>query len=200
MEYVFSPIVIVLLIITVVSVVLGLRQAKSIMAEGDVQSGSKRAPFVFLLLIMGYVVAALVNASLIPDYNMTDKIVPLVVGGIALAALLILLVQMILRPESDPIFADKEGAGEDADAPYGLWSTLAWFVGLIVATYFVGFIFALLGFLVSFLRVRAQAHWPKTLILTACGIALMCVMAGALNRDFPPGLLQGAVDLPWPLN
>ena len=23
--------------------------------------------------------------------------------------------------------------------------------------------------------------------------------AAALNRDFPPGLLQGAVDLPWPL-
>ena len=200
MDYVFSPIVIVLLIVTVVSVVLGLRQAKSIMAEGDVQSGSKRAPLVFLLIIMGYVVAALINASLIPDYNMTDKIVPLVVGGIALAALLILLVQMILRPESDAIFADKEVSGEDADAPYGLWSTLAWFVGLIVATYFVGFILALLGFLISFLRVRAQAHWPKTLILTACGIALMCVMAGALNRDFPPGLLQSAVDLPWPLN
>ena len=200
MDYIFSPIVIVLLIVTVVSVVLGLRQAKSIMAEGDVQSGSKRAPLVFLLIIMGYVVAALINASLIPNYNMTDKIVPLVVGGIALAALLILLVQMILRPESDAIFADKEVSGEDADAPYGLWSTLAWFVGLIVATYFVGFILALLGFLISFLRVRAQAHWPKTLILTACGIALMCVMAGALNRDFPPGLLQSAVDLPWPLN
>jgi len=145
------------------------------------------------------VVAALLNANSIPDYNMTDKIVPLVVGGITLAALLILLVQMILRPETDAVFADKELAGEDADAPYGLWGTLAWFVGLIVATYFVGFILALLGFLVVFLRVRAQAAWPKALILTAAGIALMCVMAGALNRDFPPGLLQDAVDLPWPL-
>jgi len=58
---------------------------------------------------------------------------------------------------------------------------------------------ALLGFLVVFLRVRAQAAWPKALILTAAGIALICVMAGALNRDFPPGLLQDAVDLPWPL-
>ncbi|WOI58281.1 tripartite tricarboxylate transporter permease [Palleronia sp. LCG004] len=200
MNYIFSPIVIVLLIITVVSVVLGLRQAKSIMAEGDVQSGSKRAPMIFLLIIMAYVVAALINASMIPNYNMTDKIVPLVIGGITLAALLILLVQMILRPETDAVFADKEVAGEDADAPYGLWGTLAWFAGLIVATYFLGFILALLGFLVAFLRVRAQASWPKTLILTAAGIAMMCVMAGALNRDFPPGLLQGVTDLPWPLN
>lgn len=199
MDYIFSPIVIVLLIITVVSVVLGLRQAKSIMAEGDVQSGSKRAPIVFLLVLMAYVVTALINANMIPDYNMTDKIVPLIVGGVTVTALLILLVQMILRPETDTIFADKEMAGEDADAPYGLWSTLAWFAGLIAATYVLGFILALTGFLVSFLRVRAQAPWLKTLILTAAGIALMCVMAGALNRDFPPGLLQGVVDLPWPL-
>lgn len=199
MDYIFSPIVIVLLIITVVSVVLGLRQAKSIMAEGDVQSGSKRAPIVFLLVLMAYVVTALINANMIPDYNMTDKIVPLIVGGVTVTALLILLVQMILRPETDTIFADKEMVGEDADAPYGLWSTLAWFAGLIAATYVLGFILALTGFLVSFLRVRAQAPWPKTLILTAAGIALMCVMAGALNRDFPPGLLQGVVDLPWPL-
>ncbi|NVK44778.1 MAG: tripartite tricarboxylate transporter permease [Rhodobacteraceae bacterium] len=199
MDYIFSPIVIVLLIITVVSVVLGLRQAKSIMAEGDVQSGSKRAPIVFLLVLMAYVVTALINANMIPDYNMTDKIVPLIVGGVTVTALLILLVQMILRPETDTIFADKEMAGEDADAPYGLWSTLAWFAGLIAATYVLGFILALTGFLVSFLRVRAQAPWLKTLILTAAGLALMCVMAGALNRDFPPGLLQGVVDLPWPL-
>ncbi|MFW8635615.1 tripartite tricarboxylate transporter permease [Cribrihabitans pelagius] len=199
LDYLFSPIVIVLLIVTVVSVVLGLRQAKSIMAEGNVQSGSKRAPLVFLMLLMAYAAAALINASMIPDYNMTDKIIPLAAGGVTLAALLILLGQMLLRPETDAVFADKEAAGEDADASYGLWGTLAWFAGLIAATYFAGFILALLGFLAAFLRVRAQASWPKTLILTAAGIALMCVMAGALNRDFPPGLLQDAVDLPWPL-
>jgi hypothetical protein len=198
-DYIFSPIVIVLLIVTVVSVVLGIRQAKNIMAEGDVQSGSKRAPLVFLLVIAGYLVIALLNANAIPDYNMTDKIIPLVVGGLSLLCCGLLLVRMIRSPEGDAIFADKEVSGEDADAPYGLWSTLAWFGGLLVATWFLGFILALCGFLVTFLRVRAGAGWGKTLLLTACGIAFMCLMAGALNRDFPPGLLQGAADLPWPL-
>ena len=141
-DYIFSPIVIVLIIITVVSVVLGIRQAKSIMAEGEVQSGSKRAPLIFLLIIAAYLIVALINAHMIPDYNMTDKIIPLVVGGFSLLCCLILLVQMMRRPEGDAIFADKEVAGEDADAPYGLWSTLAWFGGLIAATWFVGFILA----------------------------------------------------------
>ncbi|MSU90247.1 tricarboxylate transporter [Rhodobacteraceae bacterium 2CG4] len=198
-EYIFSPIVIVLLVITVVSVVLGIRQSKAIMAEGEVRSGSKRAPMVFLLVIAGYLLFALINANAIPDFNMTDKIIPLVVGGFSLLCCLILLAQMIRRPEGDPIFADKEVAGEDADAPHGLWLTLAWFAGLIAATWVVGFILALAGFLVAFLRVRAGAGWGRTVLLTAAGIAFMCLMAGALNRDFPPGLLQEAVDLPWPL-
>ena len=30
------------------------------------------------------------------------------------------------------------------------------------------------------------------------GIAFMLMMANLLNRDFPPGLLQSFVDLPWP--
>ncbi|MTI18102.1 tricarboxylate transporter [Rhodobacteraceae bacterium RKSG542] len=198
-DYIFSPIVIVLIILTVLSVFFGIRQAKTIMAEGDVRSGSKRAPLVFLMIIAGYLVFALLNANAIPDYNMTDKIVPLVVGGVSLACCLVLLVQMMFRKETDALFADKEVYGEDADAPHGLWSTLGWLAGLIAATYFVGYILALLGFLVVFLRVRAGAGWLKTFLLTATGIAFMCFMAGVLNRDFPPGLLQGMVQLPWPI-
>ena len=83
MEYIFSPIVIVLIIITVLSVVLGLRQAKSILAEGEVRSGGKRAPFVFLAVIMSYLIAAYWNAALINDRLIGDKIIPMVIAGIA---------------------------------------------------------------------------------------------------------------------
>ena len=199
MDYVFSPIVIVLIIVTIVSIVLGIRQAKNIMAEGEVQSGAKRAPLIFLLLIAGYLAYALFDANRIEDFNLTDKIVPLIVGGFSLACCLVLLFQMMRRPEGDPIFADKHAVGEDADAPYGLWSTLAWFGGLLVLTSLLGFILALLIFLILFFRVRAAASWTMTLLLTGGGIGLICLMAGALNRDFPPGLLQSYFTLPWPL-
>jgi len=136
---------------------------------------------------------------MIPDYNMTDKIIPLVIGSVSLFCCVILLIQMMRRPEGDAIFADKEIAGEDASAPHGLWSTLAWFASLIAATWVVGFILALIGFLIAFFRIRSGSSWRLTLILTVCGVGFMCFMAGALNRDFPPGLLQDAVSLPWPL-
>ena len=199
LEYIFSPIVIVLLIITVVSVVFGIRQAKLIMSEGKTASGSKRAPLVFLLVVTGYLLIAVIDASRIPDFSMTDKIVPLVIGSFSLLCCLALLVKMIRSPEGDPVFADREAAGDDAEAPHGLWLTLAWFLGLIALTWVVGFILALALFLVAFFLIRARAGWSKTLILSASGIGLMCVMAALLNRDFPPGLLQAAVDLPWPL-
>ena len=54
-------------------------------------------------------------------------------------------------------------------------------------------------FMVAFFRVRAGLNWVWSLGLTAAGIAFICFLAGMLNRDFPPGLLQSYVDLPWPL-
>jgi len=41
-----SPIVWVLIVITLLSVIVGIRQAKNIQAEGDVPAGLKRSPLV----------------------------------------------------------------------------------------------------------------------------------------------------------
>ena len=198
-EYIFSPIVIVLIIVTVISIFFGIRQAKSIQAEGDVQSGSKRAPLIFLLLFTAYLVIAVVDASTIPDDVFTDKVFPLTIGSISVACCLYLLFRMMTRPETDTIFADKEVAGDDAESGRGLWSTLAWFAGLLALSALFGFIIALALFLLAFFRVRAGLEWARSAILTAAGIAFMCLVAGLLNRDFPPGLLQSLVELPWPL-
>ena len=197
LEYIFSPIVIVLIVITVISIVVGIRQAKSIMSEGDVPVGGKRAPLIFLVCVTVYFVISYFNAAAITIQ--TDRIFPMSISFVATVACLALIIRMIRAPETDHVFADREASGEDADAPHGFWRTMAWFATLLVLSSLVGFILALAAFLATFLRVRAQCSWLKTLILTASGIALMCFMAGALNRDFPPGLLQAFVELPWPL-
>ncbi len=197
LEYIFSPIVIVLLIITVVSVVVGIRQAKMIMSEGNVPIGGKRAPMLFLLAVALYSGVSFFNAAAITIQ--TDRIFPMTVSCIAVLSCLMLLIRMIRAQGEDALFADREAAGEDAEAPHGLWPTVAWFASLIVLSSLVGFILALAIFLVSFIRIRAQQGWIKTIILSAAGICLMCFMAGMLNRDFPPGLLQSLVELPWPL-
>lgn len=198
LDYIFSPIVIVLVVITVLSIVLGLRQSKLINSEGDVRSGSKRAPMIFLFVILAYMIISFWNASLIHDRMLTDKIFPMFISAISIIACLVLLAKMILKPESDVVFADREVAGSDADAPHGLWSTLFWFASLLIMTSLFGFIIALALFLYQFMRIRAGLSRIKAVLYAASGILLMLVMAGLLNRDFPPGLLQEFVKLPWP--
>ncbi len=106
---------------------------------------------------------------------------------------------MVISPETDMIFADREAFDEDVVNTHGLWSTLAWFAFLLILSSLVGFILALAVFLMTFMRFRAGLSWPKTSLYTGSGIGFMCFMAWVLNRDFPPGLLQSWFDLPWPL-
>ncbi len=198
LDYIFSPIVVVLLIITVISVVLGLRQAKNIMAEGDVSSGSKRAPFIFLLAVTAYIAYAFYDAASIPSFS-RDRVFPMFVAGVCLVGCVALIVRMMLKPETDTIFADREREGDDAESTYGLWVTLAWFAGLLVLTSLLGFILALGLFLFTFMKFRAGLNAALAATYAGAGLAFMCFMAWLLNRDFPPGLLQEYADLPWPL-
>ena len=196
-DYIFSPIVLVLLAITLVSVVLGLRQAKNILAEGDSKSGSKRAPMVFLLCVTAFIGYALFDAGSIPDYS-RDRVFPMFVASVCLVGCTVMIARMILAPETDTIFADSERSAEAGQARYSLWSTLAWFAALLVATSLFGFIIALALFLFSFMRIRANMSAVFAAIYALAGIAFICTMAWALNRDFPPGLLQAYANLPWP--
>ncbi|MGB1911276.1 MAG: tripartite tricarboxylate transporter permease [Candidatus Puniceispirillaceae bacterium] len=149
-DYIASPIVLTLLVITVISVIIGLKQAKSIRAEGDVESGSKRSPLIFLLFVIGCVAYALYDAASIPSYAFVDAIFPLTVAIVSLMCGLVLLVQMRLKPEIDPLFADREMHDPEGENKYGLWQTLIWFAGLLVLTSLIGFILALAIFLLLF--------------------------------------------------
>ncbi|UCH76202.1 MAG: tripartite tricarboxylate transporter permease [Rhodospirillales bacterium] len=196
-SYIASPIVLGILALTVLSVVIGIRQAKQILPEGEVPTGRKRAPFVFLLCVTGYLMIAWIDAMQIR--MMSDKIFPVTVSSITLICCLLLLIRMMRAPETDIIFTDRAADTEDINAAHSLWGTLAWFAGLLVLSSLIGFVLALPLFLVSFLRIRAGLNWPRVLILSAAGIGFMIAMAGWLHRDFPPGLLQELVRLPWPL-
>ena len=196
-DYIFSPIVVILVIITVISVVLGLRQAKHIMAEGDITAGRKRAPMVFMLLITAFIGYALYDAISIPSYS-RDRTFPIFVASICLIGCAFLIIRMMLKPETDTIFADRELNGEDADATHGLWPTLAWFGALLLLTSLLGFILALAIFLFAFMVIRARVSMVFAAGYTVAGIAFICAMAWLLNRDFPPGLLQEYFTLPWP--
>jgi len=197
LDYLLSPIVWVLIAITLVSVVIGIRQAKNIQAEGDVPTGLKRSPLVFLLTLVVFTAWFMVKMYSIPDYAWVDAVFPVVISTFTFACLLGLLGLMVFRPETDPIFADREL--EIDEHHHSFWGTLSWFAGLLVLTALTGFIIALSVFLLCFFIYRARESLPKSLIYSFSGLSFMLFMGWLLNRDFPPGLLQEVVNLPWPL-
>ncbi len=197
LDYIASPLSVILLVLTVVSIIVGLRQAKNIRENQETYTGTKRAPLIFLLCVTAYIFVSLVDASLIA--RMGDKIFPMTVGIVTFVGCTLLLIRMIRAPETDPVFVDMEAGGEDAKAPHGLWATMAWFMGLLILSGIFGLVIALSLFLIAFFRLRAGLSWMKAAVFSASGIAFMLFLAWVLNRDFPPGLLQHFVSLPWPL-
>ena len=197
MEYIASPIVLVIFALIVISIIIGIRQAKHILGSDTPPTGGKRAPLIFLLCVLGYLLVAWFDALSIGRVG--DKIFPVTVGAVTLICGFGLLIQMMRAPESHSLFADFERGGEDASAPHGLWATLGWFALLLVLSCLLGFVLAATIFFLAFLRIRADVSWRRSLTLTAIAIGFLCFLAGTLGRDFPPGLLQEFVRLPWPL-
>ena len=197
MDYLLSPIVWVLIVITLISVVIGIRQAKNIQAEGEVPTGLKRAPLIFLLTLVAFTGWFMIEMYTIPDYAWVDAVFPVVISTFTFACLLGLLILMALKPENDLIFADREL--EIDNSQHSFWRTLGWFAGLLILTSLTGFIIALSVFLLCFFLIRARESLSKSLIYSISGLGFMLFMGWLLNRDFPPGLLQEFVNLPWPL-
>lgn len=133
----------------------------------------------------------------IPDYAWVDAVFPVVISTFTFACLLGLLILMALKPENDLIFADREL--EIDNSQHSFWRTLGWFAGLLILTSLTGFIIALSVFLLCFFLIRARESLSKSLIYSISGLGFMLFMGWLLNRDFPPGLLQEFVNLPWPL-
>ena len=199
-DYLVSPLSIALVAIIVVSVWLGARQGKVIHAEGEAapaDGGAKGPSVAFALGVAAFLALALWDALSLRV--MIDKVFPATVAAFGLAATLALLAVMARRPAGDVVFADLERDGEDATAPHGPWSALAWFVALLGLTALFGFVIALAVFFVAFLTIRAGVGRGRALVMGIAGVGLLVALAGTLNRDFPPGLLQEYVALPWPL-
>jgi hypothetical protein len=80
-----------------------------------------------------------------------------------------------------------------------VWPSVMWFAFLFGLTTLVGFILSLAVFIITFLMARTSLGWPRSLLYAAVCIAFMSTVGHFMTLDFPAGLLQRMVELPWPL-
>jgi len=196
--YLFSPVSLVLIAIIVVSIWLGARKSGDLYEkEPHAESGGRAAPIIFTAVVGLFLAVFLFDALSVKVF--IDKVFPATVGTAALIGTGALMFHMWRKPAGHTLFSDNEVHGEEAKAPGGLWPALGWFVSLLVLTSLFGFVIALALFFVLFLRMREGLPWIRILLMTAAGLGFLILLAGVLNRDFPAGLLQDYLSLPWPI-
>ena len=106
------------------------------------------------------------------------------------------------RRVAHPANQDQEvtGAHVGESGVASPWTSFAWFAALFALAALVGYILAVAIFFPAFVRKRANRGWGMTVAFTIAMIASVLLLGHALSLDFPRGLLQEFVDLPWPLN
>ena len=80
-----------------------------------------------------------------------------------------------------------------------LWGGVLWIAGLVAGTALIGFYGAMVVFFLVFLLLRARAPPLQVLLLTVLASGFLAILANALTLNFPAGVLQSYVELPWPL-
>lgn len=123
------------------------------------------------------------------------------VSAIMLVVSSIVLFKLATRQVDDAVNFDNEvTAGYQGDQSVASpLHYVYWIAGLIGTCYFVGFLIAITIFFVAFLLIKARASILRTAILTTSAVVFMATLANVMVLDLPRGLLQDAIEMPWPL-
>lgn len=196
-SFLLRPGVLVIAGLIVLCVFLGIRQRRLAEAEEETPRAAetRRAQALFALVPVVLFAAVLADAL---RQSFLGGVFP---GGLAVVMLLISLpLALQLGLARNP----PGGLLHDAEAQPnpelgGFWTYLGWVAGLVALAALIGFFLANILFFLAFLRRAARCSWPTALVLTAIACGVLLVSAQVLVLDFPAGVLQAMVDLPWPL-
>ncbi|MBT9246428.1 tripartite tricarboxylate transporter permease (plasmid) [Gemmobacter fulvus] len=152
----------------------------------------------FAAAIFGVMVIALYDSL---QHDFLGKVFPLSVTVVGIVMLGVLLWELWHGKPGHHSHFDAELIDTQSGSapPRGLWAGLGWMAALILLAVLLGFVLAVAVFFLAFMRLRAGATWLRSLHLTAWAVGGIITAAWLLTLNFPSGLLQSVVDLPWPL-
>ena len=130
------------------------------------------------------------------------RVFPLSVALISLGLMAVMAVALLRRNRKPSyLFYDSERAWDGIERPvHGDLHYQAWMLGLLGAIALVGFLPGVFAYITVFLRVKARVAWLKALLGAAGAAGLFILLSWLLVLDYPWGILQRMVELPWPLS
>ena len=158
---------------------------------------ASRPEFRFSLFVLAFCLFGLYDAS---KQTFLGAIFPLMVASVGGIASLALLFRLLNSPakaayDDEMELALTQKIGYDK---LGSYKSLAWIYGLVFGTFLFGYVIAISTFFLLFTNAKTDAGWLLKGIVSVCGVVGICTLAFFMNLDFPWGLLQQVVKLPWP--
>jgi hypothetical protein len=194
--WLWRPGVLIIAAITVASMWAGARYGRAVIDEGGASRPARdtRPQLGFAALMVaafGYAVWDSLRWSFLA------KAFPLGVAIVALAGALFVAAVIARGPRESRVVFDTEA--EPAAGTTSIGHYLLWFAGLLAASALFGFVIGLAAFFAAFLHFKARANVARNALLTASAVLFLAAMSYLFVLDFPRGLLQELVELPWPL-
>jgi TctA family transporter len=198
--FVGRPIVIAIAVLTIASIWFGARgritAGSALETEGDASkahAATRWPQFAFSFALLALFAFALAEGW---SKSFLGGIFPIMIGGAGALFTAMVLTAQFSGPDNNANF-DLEAAPR-ADRDRGPWFYLGWLVGFVAVVALIGFYAALILFFLAFLLTVARTSVISAVILTAGACVSILILAYFLNLDFPGGVLQGYVELPWP--
>ena len=200
--WVARPGVLIIGAITLLSIWMGARRSPGAeaAAEGSVATATPAARRPQLLFAGLVVFAFVVGLADSIGLSFLGSVFPLAVNGVMLLLALVVVWKLWRGGPEERALEDQELA-EGAPAPRR--SAEFYFLailGLLGLAALVGFFLAVVLFFLAFMVGIARVRLPTAALLAGAAAAFLATMSHVMVLDFPRGLLQSVIELPWPLS
>jgi putative tricarboxylic transport membrane protein len=194
--WVLRPGVLIIAAITAASMWAGARYGRAEIDEGGASARVRdlRPQLVFAIVMTALFAYAVLDLQ---RWSFLAKAFPLGVAVAALPVALFVAAVIWRGSRASAVIFDTEGETAAGVTPLGRY--LLWIAALLAASGLAGFVIGLALFFAAFLHFEARAPIARNVLLTASAVLFLTAMSHVFVLDFPRGLLQELVEMPWPL-
>jgi len=206
--FLIKPGVLIIAAIIAVSVYFGLRnrvdeaqlpaEAAADVAGAKNASDHRMPQLAFAVFGLGVLVIGFLDSI---KHSFLGAVFPMGMSIVGILFGLLLLYRLWSAGPGDAALydAERQPGADGLHLTGGSWNGPLWIAGLVGLSALLGFLLAVAIFFPAFMYVRARQTAFWSLVYTAWALAGILGMAYALALNFPSGVLQTMVELPWPL-
>ncbi len=200
LSFLERPIVIVLLILTVIAVLAAIRfkPAPPDLSETGPHAATHRGPqTMFYGVLVALTVYVLIDSF---QHDPATALYPKLVSALTLCFLAPVGFRILAGGAPHSALYDSRWEGAAGERPTGSnVYYLGWLLAMLAASALIGFVLGIATFIYAFMRHRAGVSHVACAVGAVAFILFLGTLSHFLVLQYPHGLLQTVVDLPWPL-